>query len=92
MPPVVALDTHAVITRGRRLETYLDSIKYSAANTNLPDEHRATWRKVVDFWVKTFIEDEISKAEEVNKLLKSEAEPYFADPIRRGMFVMRNMK
>lgn len=88
----VTQDTQATITRGARLDVYLNSIKYSAANTDLPIEHRSTWRRVVDFWVKPYIEARIDEAEVANLLIESAAEPCFADPIRRGMFVIRNNK
>lgn len=88
----VSQDTFAAISRGQRLEDYLDSIKYSAANTDLPNEHRETWRRVVDFWVKPFIEKEIAEAEEVKEQHALNITPCFADPIRRGMYILRNNK
>lgn len=88
----ISQETHAVITRGSRLDNYIDSIKYSAANTDLPAQHMSTWRKVVDLWVRNYVEAQIQTAEEVIAEADINAVPHFADPIRRGMFVLRNDK
>ena len=85
-------DTHAVITRGRRLNNYLDSIKYSAVNTNVPPELRSEWRAVVNTDIMHFIEDEMKSAAFDLRAPRLHGLPYFADPIKRGMIVMRNDK
>lgn len=88
----VSQDTKVIITRGQRLENYLDSIKYSVANTDLSGEHRSTWRSVVDSWLKPHIETEIDKFGQIDKQRRLASEPFFADTIRRGMFVLINSK
>ena len=84
--------THAVITRGARLETYLDSIKYSAANTDLPDQYRSMWRKVVNETIRPLIESAIDDMDHTLDSQNDTTEPFFADTISRGMFVIQNKK
>jgi ubiquinone/menaquinone biosynthesis C-methylase UbiE len=85
-------NTEAVITRGDRLFTYLNSIKFSAANTGLPSKYRIIWRQVVDTFIRNTIDRRIDEAEGLYDDLKIHREPYFADPIRRGMYVLINKK
>lgn len=88
----VSQNTEAVITPGSRLEDYLESIKYSAANTNLPPKHRADWRRVVEEDVEPYIEHLMGMSDKRYTLPDGTRTPYFADPIKRGMFALRNMK
>ncbi|HVS58112.1 MAG TPA: class I SAM-dependent methyltransferase [Candidatus Saccharimonadales bacterium] len=84
--------TEAKITRGERLENYLDSIKYSAANVDLPPQYRNMWRTIVDVVVRQEVEGKIDESEQAFRALGRTEEPYFADRIWRGMFMLRNEK
>lgn len=88
----VRQDTEARITRGERLENYLESIKHSAANVDLPPQYRNVWRTIVDMAVRQEVEHMIEEAARTFRTLGRQDEPYFADPIWRGMFVLRNEK
>lgn len=84
--------SRAIITPGLRMEDYLQSIKYSAANIpNLPENLRAVWRKEVDAVVEPSIWADIMASSESNYTdsLRDAIGPYFADPIMRGMFVLQ---
>jgi ubiquinone/menaquinone biosynthesis C-methylase UbiE len=84
--------TSAIITRGERLQTYLDTIKYAAANTDTPPRLRSVWRRVVDEMVAPAVEDAMTAVENNDRRRGIEREPFFADTIRRGMSVFVNTK
>lgn len=85
-------NSRTIITSGEPLHAYLDSLKYSAANTNLPGKYRAVWRQVVDTVIRPDIEERmLAKARELQEQGDSSL-PYFDDPIKRGMYVLRNEK
>lgn len=75
-------NTRAVITPGERLETYLDSIKFSAANVTTSKEIRKIWGEVVEADVRPVIESEIASSDD----------GAFYDTIHRGMFTLQNLK
>jgi SAM-dependent methyltransferase len=86
----VRQDTWAVVPEGRPVDSYVQSIKYSAANTDIAPEHRETWRRAVDLIVVPEIEAEIAA---MRRTLKGPKDiPYFRDSIKRGMIVLRNDK
>jgi SAM-dependent methyltransferase len=87
----VTQNTRALITSGR-LSEYLLSIMYSVNRTSLPPEYRRVWREVVKSLVKPEVEHGIAQMEAEDQLLGVSREPFFADPIRRGMVVLRNIK
>lgn len=75
-------DTHAVITPGERLETYLTALKFSAVDAGVPDDMRGWWRFIVEKIARAKIEREMQKSPEGT----------FLDTIHRGMYVVRNIK
>lgn len=87
----VTQNTRAQITR-ERMPSYVLSIEYSVNRTSLPPECRRVWRQVVRQLVTPEIEHGIAVMETEDALTGVEREPFFADPIRRGMVVLRNNK
>lgn len=85
----VAQNTRAIITPGDRLFDFLQSIKFSAANTDIPAWARTEWRRVVDELVEPQIQAEITQSAESDDPLRALVGPYFADTIMRGMFVVQ---
>lgn len=88
----VAQNTRAIITPGDRLFDYLQSIKYSAANTNIPPWARPHWHQLVDELVQPHIAAEISHSAQTangHDELRARIGPFFADTIARGMFVLQ---
>jgi SAM-dependent methyltransferase len=85
-------NTRAIITRGERLTHYLQSIDFSAATTNIPPELRSVWRRMVHEVVEPYIDHTITTMEHCAKRNGIAQEPFFADTIQRGMFVLRNAK
>lgn len=87
----VAQNTRAIITPGDRLFDYIQSIKFSAANTNIPARARMVWRQIVDELVVPQIEAEIAlSAQDIDDdPLRARIGPYFSDTIARGMFVLQ---
>lgn len=95
-------DTRAIINRGERLDTYLDSIIFSATRITLPpsssedgwrrktSDFRRLWREVVMDTVKPDIEAKITAQEEKDRRAGIIREPFFADTIKRGMVLLVN--
>jgi len=88
----VSQDTEAIITRGTRLDNYLHAIEFAAINTGLKDEYYHDWRAAVNTWLRTYIESEIDKVQEIYEQQGTDKEPFFGDSIRRGMYVLINKK
>lgn len=88
----VSQNTEAVITLGERLDTYLLSIKYSAANITIPARLHSVWRRAVNKQIRPIIERKIQAVLEAAPGHDVESVPCFADPIRRGMYVLVNRK
>jgi ubiquinone/menaquinone biosynthesis C-methylase UbiE len=82
--------TQAVITEGERLKSYVESIKHSAKNTDLPEEYHRKWRVLTDMIVTAAIRSEMMLSESKPEVRSGEQAPYFGDPIHRGMFVLQN--
>lgn len=88
----VAQNTRAIITPEDRLFDYIQSIKFSAANTNIPAWARPEWHQVVDDLVEPQIQAEIAQSANSNGIddpLRTRIGPYFSDSIMRGMFVLQ---
>ncbi len=83
--------TRAIITPGYRLQTYADSLRFGAANTDLPILLRGTWRDAVNRKVVPKIEAIINTSDTKNDSLAAKIGPYFADTIMRGMFVYQKI-
>ncbi len=86
----VAQRTRALITPGDRLENYLESIKFSAANTGIANAERRIWRRIVNTSVRAFIENRMATSATTDPKTYQKIGPFFADPIIRGMFVLQN--
>lgn len=84
-------DSRAIISPGERLDTYLQSLDYSAANVKLPLIHRPLWRSVVHTSVQASIMDMMDKHPPYHWPDGTET-PFFADAVYRGMMVLRNNK
>lgn len=81
--------SRTIITPGERMTDYLDSLKYSAANTNIPPKLRSVWRRVVETVVGPLLTEHMAHSQEDDEQLFQQIGPFFADPIHRGMFVLR---
>lgn len=84
--------SRAIITRGERLHDYLMSIKYSAANTTTTALLYKSWHAAVDTVIEPQIQAKIAAMERSNYQQGTTQEPFFADTIQRGMFVLENTK
>lgn len=89
---MVVQDSDARITRGERLETFIEAIYHSVARTSLPPEMHAAWRRKVDEIITPRILAHIALEEELHAVRGIEGPAYFADKVHRGMLVVRNDK
>ncbi|HTH72605.1 MAG TPA: class I SAM-dependent methyltransferase [Candidatus Pristimantibacillus sp.] len=83
-------DSPAIITRGKRLDTYIVALQYSASLLVPNDwDVRRIWRRLVIEKALPMIERVIASHE---KRLNDPSQAYFPDTVHRGLLIYRNDK
>lgn len=78
--------SHSLITPGERFSDYKYAIQTSVNATQLPPEFHHVWRETVNEVVDPVVMRAFAGSQ------GSQYGPYFPDPVRRGMLVLRNLK